>query len=394
MANILLGVSGGIAAYKAAYLLRLLQKDNHNVKVVMTAAAEKFVGKLTFEALSGHPVYTDSFPVSPISHIDMAKWADMFIIAPATANTIAKIAHGIADNLLTSAALAFDKKLIICPAMNNKMYLNKATEDNIALLKSRGVNFIEPVSGNLACGDEAVGKLEEPENIVKALDRYLCKKLSGLKILVTAGPTVEEIDPVRFISNYSSGKMGYAIAEKAAENGAEVALISGPVSLFPPVANVINVKSAEQMLSAVKKRVDWCDILIMAAAVADYRPEIRHNQKIKKTADNKTMSLLLVRNCDILKDISAYKRKDQIFIGFAAESQDISKNALIKLNEKGLDAIAANDISREDIGFNSDDNEITIFFKDKENIKLSKRSKEEIASELLDTAAELFRSKK
>jgi phosphopantothenoylcysteine decarboxylase/phosphopantothenate--cysteine ligase len=385
MSNIILGVTGGIACYKAVYLLRGLKKLGHDVRVIMTKDACRFVAPLTFETLSGSPAVIDGGG-SPLEHIELAKWADIAVIAPATANTIAKLAHGLADNILTAAILAVRCDVMIFPAMNDAMYKNPATRDNLALLKPRGVYVAEAAFGELACDDEGVGRLQEPEKIVEAVSiRLGGGEFSGVKILVTAGPTAEEIDAVRCISNYSSGKMGYAIAEAAEYMGAEVTLISGPTSLKPPAVKTLYVKSAADMLKAVKENFISADILIMAAAVADYTPLAPRTGKIKKTEN--TLTIELVRTADTLKDAAKNKRKDQFIVGFAAESEEPEANALAKLKEKALDLIVLNDISKPGIGFNSDNNEVTLFFADGERIFFAKQPKREIAVNILRAIA-------
>ncbi|MCA1927610.1 MAG: bifunctional phosphopantothenoylcysteine decarboxylase/phosphopantothenate--cysteine ligase CoaBC [Calditerrivibrio sp.] len=392
MSNILIGVSGGIAAYKIPQLCRLFNLDGFNVKVVMTENATKFVTPLTFEAITGNRVYTDDFQVyiepSNIKHISLPDWADIFIVAPATANTISKVANGIADNLLTSSILAYssDKPLLIAPAMNSKMYSNRFFHRNLEYLSDNGINIVSPTKGILACGDEGIGKMAEPEQIFFAAKRLLKRSglLKGKKILVTAGPTIEDIDPVRFISNRSSGKMGYAIAEAAYEMGGDVKLISGPTNL-KTFLDKIDVYSAEDMYNAILREVTNSDIVIMSAAVADYRVAEKSNVKIKKNED--LFELKLIKNIDILKSISTMKREGQIFVGFAAETNDLEQNALKKLHDKKLDIIVANDISREDIGFNSDENEVRLFFKNSNTLSLEKMPKKNMAKKLLSIIA-------
>ncbi|MEF3254508.1 MAG: bifunctional phosphopantothenoylcysteine decarboxylase/phosphopantothenate--cysteine ligase CoaBC, partial [Deferribacterales bacterium] len=348
MSNILIGVTGGIAAYKIPSLCRLFTLSGDNVKVVMTNNATKFITPLTFESVTGNRVYIDDFETyiepSDIKHISLSEWADIFIIAPATANTISKIANGIADNLLTSIALAYrfnEKPLLIAPAMNSNMYHNIFFKRNLNKLVKNGIYTVDPIEGVLACRDKGVGKMEEPEIIFKkgkSLVNRVNGILKGKKILVTAGPTVEYIDPVRFISNRSSGKMGYAIAEVAYEMGADVTLITGPTYLKTFV-NKIEVTSADEMYNAVSININNIDILIMAAAVADYKVATKFDKKIKKK--DETLSLHLIKNVDILKEISKQKSDKQFFVGFAAESHDLEQNALQKLKEKCLDMIVA-----------------------------------------------------
>ncbi len=395
MARILLGVTGGIAAFKSATVLRLLQKAGHQVRVVMTHAAVQFVTPLTFQTLSGFPVqgHDTSLYNEGLSHIELAKWADIVLIAPATANTVAKIAHGLADNLLTALLLATKSPVIVFPAMNINMYENPSTQANLATLKNRGIKVVLPVIGELACGDIGAGRMPEPDIIVKHIQECLAQNeiAKGLRILVTAGPTVEDIDPVRYISNRSSGKMGYAIAEAAASMGAEVTLVSGPTDLREPVKNVVKVRSASEMLTAVYSRVIGCDIFLMAAAVADFTPASPVNDKIKKD-ENDEITLELGKTDDILKSVSTLKRPHQIYVGFAAESDNLSANAVKKLTEKRLDFIVANDISREDIGFDVDDNEVILFFANGTQENVSKRPKYAVAEVILTRAVELFHS--
>lgn len=392
MNKVLIGVTGGIAAYKIPHLCRLFLLDGFSVKVIMTENATRFVTPLTFEAITGNRVYTDDFQIyiepSNIKHISLPDWADIFIIAPATANTISKVANGIADNLLTSSILAYppDKPLLIAPAMNSKMYSNKFFYKNLEYLSDNGINIVSPTKGVLACGDEGIGKMAEPEQIFFTAKRLLNRSglLKGKKVLVTAGPTIEDIDPVRFISNRSSGKMGYAIAEAAFEMGADVKLISGPTNLKTFLERV-DVYSAEDMYNAIVREITSYDIIIMAAAVADYRVEQKSNVKIKKSEN--LFNLKLIKNIDILKSISTMKRGGQIFVGFAAETNDLEENALKKLSDKKLDIIVANDISREDIGFNSDENEAKLFFKDGNAVNLEKMTKKDMAKKLLNIIA-------
>jgi phosphopantothenoylcysteine decarboxylase/phosphopantothenate--cysteine ligase len=388
MSNILIGVSGGIAAYKIPILCRKFIQAGDSVKVILTENAAKFVTPLTLETLTKNRVYIDDFltDISPrdIEHIDLAEWADIFIIAPATANTIAKMACGIADNLLTSTYLAYktEKPLFICPAMNTNMYQNPATVDNLNKIAQRGVNIISPIEGELACKDVGIGKMQEPETIFEAVKDKLssCNVLNGLKVIVTAGPTIEDIDPVRYISNRSSGKMGYAIAEMAKKMGADVTLISGPSNLKTSL-NVTKVKSAIDMLNALKQKVEDCDILIMAAAVADYRVENISDIKIKKSSNE--LHLKLIKNPDILFELSKIKREGQVFVGFAAESNELEENAVLKLKMKNLDMIVANDIKREDIAFDSDYNEVIVFNKKGSKLTIKKDKKEVIAEKIL-----------
>jgi phosphopantothenoylcysteine decarboxylase/phosphopantothenate--cysteine ligase len=389
MGKILLGVTGGIACYKAVYLLRLLKKLRYDVRVVMTESACRFVGHVTFETLSGSPVYMADSRGAPIDHIELASWADLIVIAPATANTIAKLANGLADNLLTALCLAARSKIMVFPAMNSVMYQNPATKANMDTLTARGFYVAEAETGELACDETGTGRLTEPEDIAQRIQLFLTRSkplLAGKNVLVTAGPTVEEIDSVRYISNYSSGKMGFAVAEAAQAMGAEVLLVSGPVSLIPPVKNIVRVKSASDMLKTVKEKAESADILIMTAAVADYAPSNAYNGKIKKSADR--FSIELVKTADVIKEAAERKRPDQFFAGFAAESENPEENALVKLKEKALDLIVLNDISKPGIGFNSDDNEVTLFFADGGKFHMDKQPKRELAYEILQKIAE------
>ncbi|PLX66471.1 MAG: bifunctional phosphopantothenoylcysteine decarboxylase/phosphopantothenate--cysteine ligase CoaBC [Denitrovibrio sp.] len=393
MSNYLIGVSGGIACYKTLTLCRLLMKAGHDVRVVMTENACKFVTPLAFETITRNRAYVGEFDAgldpATIEHIDLAGWADEFVIAPATANTIAKIAHGIADNLLTSTILPYKKRLLIAPAMNVDMYANPITQENLKKVEAMGHMIIDPGTGEMACDAEGKGRMAEPEDIFQILTAEM--PLKGVKVLVTAGPTAEPIDPVRYITNRSSGKMGAAIARKASEMGAEVKLIAGPVSINLNGLNVTSVTTAEEMLNAVRENLADTDMLIMAAAVADYKPAQYSEKKIKK--NNEEMNVPLTRNPDILKTISAEKLEKQVFVGFAAESNDVKENALAKLQSKKLDLIVANDISRGDIGFESDENEVSLYFADGTNLESGKMHKSEVAKLIINRAFDIFRGK-
>lgn len=400
MSNILLGVSGGIAVYKVVHLARLLKKSGHTVRVILTENASKFVTPLTFEYISGNPVSIDEFAeVRPdsIEHIGMGDWADAFLIAPATANTVAKMAHGIADNLLTSTIMAYPGTILVSPAMNTNMYLNPVTQENLALLKKRGHIVIDPDSGELACGITGAGRMPEPEVLVQHIEAFLARKtgeLSGKKVVVTAGPTVEDIDPVRYISNRSSGKMGYAIAAEARSMGADVTLISGPVNLeAPDGVTVVPVRSAVDMLEALQKSVPEADMLVMAAAVADYAVEQVAEKKLKKEDGEDTFTLKLKKNPDILKTLAPHKKPSQVFVGFAAETHELAENAQKKLVAKNLDMIVANDVSRKDIGFDTDENETTLFFANEAPIQCEKAKKSSIARDVLAHALRITRVK-
>lgn len=382
--KILLAITGGIAAYKAVELASILRKRKDEVKILMTESAIKFVSPLTFAAVGNAEVYTDEFEYKGlIPHTGLSAWADVMIIAPATANTIAKIANGVADNIVTSSALAFTGPKIIVPAMNVRMYENPITKDNLQKLSRYGWEIIEPESGHLADGEEGKGRYPDNNKIVFEIDYLLSKKdMKDLKVLVTAGPTREPIDPVRYISNRSSGKMGYEIARAAVLRGANVYLVSGPVNIRIPF-NVkrYDVESTQEMAEKVLNVLNEVDIVIMAAAVADYKPLNVAPEKIKKDSDE--LDLKLVKTIDILSEISKLKRKDQFVVGFAAETQNLIENATKKLESKLLDMIVANDVSRRDIGFESDYNEVFVITKS-ENIHLERMTKKEIANSLLD----------
>lgn len=399
MSNILIGVTGGISCYKTAYLVREFIKHGHEVKVMMTKNAESFIGYTTFEALTHNSVLRDGFAPTFISHIDYASWADICIIAPATANTIGKINHGIADNELLSTVLALKCPLVIAPAMNTNMYNNVAVQNNINSLKEKGVYVINVENGLLACNVEGQGKMAEPNvifneamKILGCIDNNQVKiennLLEGLNILITAGPTKEYIDPVRYITNKSSGKMGYACAEEAYKMGANVTLISGEVSLKTSVSNVEYVVSAEEMYNAFLKHFEKADIIIMAAAVSDYTVKNISETKIKK--NNDTLELSLTKTKDILSYAGNHKRENQILTGFAAETNNMETYAKNKLEKKNADIIAANDVSRQDIGFDSDNNEMTLYFKNGEIKNTGKQSKKEIAQIILTECAILY----
>ncbi|MEC1421204.1 bifunctional phosphopantothenoylcysteine decarboxylase/phosphopantothenate--cysteine ligase CoaBC [Bacillus subtilis] len=393
--NVLLCVSGGIAVYKACALTSKLVQAGANVKVIMTESACRFVSPLTFQALSRHEVYTDTFKEqnpSVISHIDAADWADLIIIAPATANVIGKLANGIADDMLTTTLLAATAPVWIAPAMNVHMYDHPAVKRNISVLYQDGYRFIEPSEGYLACGYVGKGRLEEPENIVKLAEKHFAEKtsapLEGKHVVITAGPTREAIDPVRFFTNKSTGKMGYALAEAAVQLGARVTLISGPVSLDQPkgLAEFITVQSAADMREAVLSVYDASDIVIKTAAVADFTPKTVFDHKMKKQDGG--MTLELKRTVDILKELGE-KKKEQILVGFAAETQDIEHYARKKLAAKNLDLIVANDVKANGAGFGADTNIVTIFFKDGHKRELPIMSKLDVSFEILQEIATL-----
>ena len=382
----MLGVTGGIAAYKAVELVRLLKDQGAIVRVVMTRSARQFVTPLTFQAISGEKVLTDLFdPMSEqaIGHIELAKWADVLVIAPATANIIAKIAHGIADDYLTTVAVASKCNLIVCPAMNTDMYQNPITQANIDLIKKYGYKVVGPGIGSLACGDEGPGRLEDLDVIVEAIVTALTPQtLSGKRVLVTAGPTWEAFDPVRFFTNPSSGKMGFAMAKIARRRGAEVTLVTGPTWLkIPHDIQCTKVKSAEEMYEAVTDIYSDVDIVVMAAAVSDYKPKKFTPYKIKK--GNEDVILEMVKNPDILKQLGKDK-EHQVLVGFAAETNELIENAREKLVSKNLDMIVANDVSAPQAGFRCDTNIVKILYKTGEIEELPCMPKEDLASLIWD----------
>ena len=394
--TVLLGVTGSIAAYKAADLASRLMKQHAQVHVIMTENAAKFISPITFETLTNRKCITDTFdrdypsdhPVE-VEHIVLAKKADLVIVAPATANIIAKMAYGIADDMLSTTLLACTCPVLVSPAMNTKMYEHPATQANLAVLRQRGVKIIEPSSGLLACGDEGKGKLPEPAVLVDhILAEIACPKdLTGKKILVTAGPTREALDPVRFITNHSSGKMGYAIAHAAALRGADVTLVSGPVSLTPPLGvKLVPITSAHDLFCAVTAVSAEQDIIIKAAAVADYRPVSVSDEKIKK-ADN-DLSLSLARTEDTLQYLGEHKPEGQILCGFAMETSDLENKARAKLKKKNLDMIVANNVKVAGAGFGTDTNVVTFITKDSTQ-QLEIMSKENVAMKLLDRLLEM-----
>ncbi len=390
--RILLGVSGSIAAYKAVDVLRRLQEHGADVQVILTAHAERFVSRLTFETLTGRRVPDAEFqewePDEGIGHIELTSGIDLALVAPATANVIGKAASGIADDTLTSALIALDCPLILAPAMNDRMYRNPAVQENIARLKARSVLFVEPGSGALACGTIGQGRLAETETIVRAVTRRLRNRdLEGVRVLVTAGPTREAIDAVRFISNPSTGKMGFALAAAAHSRGANVILIAGPSETVPPEGpELIRVTSAADMHAAVMKQADHADIVIMAAAVSDFKPSTSSERKIKK--QDAPAVIHLDRTDDILSRVSAVPGR-RILVGFAAETDDVTKNALKKLREKNLDLIIANDILQKGAGFASDTNSVVILDRSGETLELPIMSKAEISEHIIDKIVKL-----
>ncbi|MDM7484851.1 MAG: bifunctional phosphopantothenoylcysteine decarboxylase/phosphopantothenate--cysteine ligase CoaBC [Vibrio metschnikovii] len=385
--HILLGISGGIAAYKCAELTRRLRERGAEVRVVMTHAAKEFITPLTMQAVSGHPVadsLLDPAAEASMGHIELAKWADLVLLAPATADLIARLAAGMGNDLLTTVVLATDAPVVISPAMNQQMYRNQATQDNIATLVRRGVSVWGPAAGEQACGDVGPGRMLEPLELVERCDAFFAPKpLLGKKLLLTAGPTREALDPVRYITNHSSGKMGFAIADAAATLGAEVTLISGPVTLTTPAkVKRINVQSALEMHAAVMDHAQQHDIFIGCAAVADYRPDVVAEQKIKKTEQSDTLCITMVKNPDIVASVAALTERRPFTVGFAAETQDVEKYALGKLTKKKLDMICANDVSISGQGFDSNDNALMVYWSNGQHA-LPLSSKRELAQALM-----------
>lgn len=390
--TVLLGITGGIAAYKAAYLASALIKQGAAVEVVMTRNATEFISPLTFEELTGRRVTVNTFDRNfehQVEHISLAQRTDLVIIAPATANVCAKIAHGLADDMLTTSVLACKCPKLIAPAMNTNMWENPVTQDNIALLKKYGWEVIPPATGRLACGAVGAGKLPEPDLIIEYILRAIAtpKDLTGKKVLVTAGPTREALDPVRFITNHSSGKMGYALAKMAMLRGAEVTLITGPSTLTPPpFVEVVNTVSAKDMFEAVKANAETADMIFKAAAVADYTPCNVSDQKMKKKDDD--LSIPLTRTQDILAWLGANRREGQVIVGFSMETQDLLENSQKKLSAKGADMICANDLSCQGAGFGTDTNVITLITKE-DTCTLPMDSKEALANSILTKALSL-----
>ena len=389
--QIVVGVTGGIAAYKAAELVRLLVRAGANVKVAMTRHATEFVAPLTFEALSGNRVITGMFDQEGVfmAHITWAQESDLIVIAPATANFVGKMAHGIADDFLSTLVVASTAPVLVCPAMNNRMYENPVVQQNLEILRNRGIQVMEPAQGALACRSEGKGRLPEPHEIFDNIEALIGPHdFKGKKIMVTAGPTIEPIDPVRFISNRSSGKMGYAIAKVARARGAEVLLVTGPASAQTPNGvSTVRVRTAEEMKDVVMDKAPNFDAVIMAAAVVDYRPKRYHDQKIKKAEDQ--LSLELERTPDILKELGTSRdKRPRLVVGFAAETEALIEHAKEKLVQKNLDMIVANDVSRTDAGFEVDTNVVKIIYKDGTIEDLPLMSKEEVAGQLLDRVAE------
>ena len=383
--HIVLGVTGSIAAYKIASLASMLKKQKADVTVIMTQNAANFINPITFESLTGNKCLVDTFDRNfqhSVEHVSLAKQTDLFMIAPASANVIAKAAHGIADDMLTTTLLACQCPKIIAPAMNTRMYQNPIVQDNIKILERYGMEVIMPASGYLACGDIGEGKMPEPEVLFEFILKGLkTKDMTGLKVLVTAGPTIEKLDPVRFISNHSTGKMGYAIAKAAMRRGAEVILVTGKTELKPPVGvNTIDILSAADMAQAVKEHAPSQDIIIKAAAVADYRPKDIADGKIKKKDD--AMNIELERTEDVLGYLGAHKINGQFLCGFSMETEHMIENSKEKLKKKNLDLIVANNLKQQGAGFGTDTNVVTLISKE-DTIQLPIMSKEEVADELL-----------
>ncbi len=397
MKNVVLGVTGGIAVYKALDIVSRFKKLNINVDVIMTKSATEFVNPLSFQTLSQNKVVYDMFERVTnydVEHISLAKKADVFLIAPATANFIGKLANGIADDMLTTTVMATNKKVVIAPAMNTNMYENKIVQNNIKKLKELGYYFIEPQTGILACKDIGKGKLETPEKIVdetlKILNKDENKDLLNKHILITAGPTVEAIDPMRFITNRSTGKMGYKLAIQAIKRGAKVTLISGPTNLEVPndLYKFIKIESADEMYTEVINNLNEADIIIKSAAVADYKPKIYSNKKIKKSDDD--LCIELTRNKDIAFEVGKLK-KDKILVGFAAETNDLIENATKKVRSKNLDFIVANDLTKEGAGFSVDTNIVKIIDKSGSIEEFPKMKKEEVADIILDKIVSILK---
>lgn len=384
--HIVLGVTGSIAAYKIASLASMLVKQKADVTVIMTPNATNFINPITFESLTGHKCLVDTFDRNfefQVEHVSLAKQTDVFLVAPASANVIAKAAHGIADDMLTTTLLACTCPKLFAPAMNTRMYLNPVVQDNMKTLSRYGMEVITPARGYLACGDTGEGKMPEPEVLFEYIVKALTPKdLTGKKVLVTAGPTQEKIDPVRYISNHSTGKMGYAIARQAMMRGAEVTLVSGKVNLQPPMGvRMVPVVSAADMAQAVKEAAPEQDIIIKAAAVADYRPCVIADEKLKKKDEE--MSIELERTEDILAYLGAHRRDGQFLCGFSMETENMVENSRAKLEKKKIDMIVANNLKQEGAGFGTDTNVVTFLTKE-ESVELPMMSKEEVADRLLD----------
>ncbi|MDI6711328.1 MAG: bifunctional phosphopantothenoylcysteine decarboxylase/phosphopantothenate--cysteine ligase CoaBC [Bacillota bacterium] len=391
--RIVLGVTGGIAAYKAADIVSALIKREATVRVVMTRAARSFIAPLTLAVLSGHPVAEDGLTAGDgLTHIHLTRDADLLLIAPATANIIGKLAAGIADDLLTTVALAHEGPVLICPAMNSRMYRHPVVQRNIRMLRELGCHFAGPGEGRLACGDQGPGRLAGVDRILEAVESVLgrVRDLEKLRVLVTAGPTREPLDAVRFLSNRSTGRMGYAVADAARSRGALVTLVSGPTALpAPPGVDLVQVTTAQEMCEAVMSRFPDCDVLIKAAAVADFRPREVQSRKIKK-GGAPALTLVLERTPDILSALGR-ARTHQILVGFAAETEEAEERALMKSREKGVDLVVANDVTRPGAGFEVETNIVTLVYPDGRMIRLPEMSKRDVAHRILDAVAELRR---
>ncbi len=388
--HIVLGITGGIAAYKSVTLLRLLVKAGAEVQVVITPSGKEFITPVTLAALSGKPVVSEFFTANTgewHSHVDLGLWADLMVIAPATASTIGKMANGIADNMLVTTYLSAKEHVMIAPAMDLDMMAHPSTVRNLATLESYGVEIIEPAAGELASHLIGKGRMEEPENIFTRIEKYFLRRcdLKGKKVAITAGPTYEKLDPVRFIGNYSSGKMGFALAEECASRGAEVTLICGPVSIAVSDPNIvrIDVESAEEMLAAARKPFTEADFGIFAAAVADYRPESMAEHKLKREGAE-DMTLRLVRNPDIAATLAAEKRDSQVFVGFALETDNEHENALKKLRKKNLDMVVLNSLQDKGAGFGTDTNKVSILSKDGTEKSFPLKSKRAVATDIVN----------
>ena len=385
--NVLLGVTGGIAAYKSAEIVRYLKKSGSSVRVVMTESAKEFITPLTLQALSGNRVSSellDAEAEAAMGHIELAKWADGILIAPTTANSLARLASGRADDLLSSITLAFDGPISLAPAMNQAMWSDKRTQENLDSLISKGFKVCGPGSGEQACGDIGLGRMLEPIEILELFSSSFTQgAMSGKNVLITAGPTQEPIDPVRFITNKSSGKMGYSLAEAAIESGARVTLISGPVNLEnPPNCHKVSVETAKEMHEAVMHHIKGKDVYIGTAAVSDYSPAEVKNSKIKKDGNRSPLNLKLKENTDILKSVSGLEERPYV-VGFAAETDGLIENAENKLKNKGLNLIVANDVSNEEIGFDSDENEVTLITKTDQQL-IPRQSKKKISKKIVE----------
>ncbi len=398
--KVLLGITGGIAAYKSIEVIRLLTKAGAQVQVVLTEGAKAFVTEMTLQAVSGNPVRTtilDPSAESGMGHIELAKWADLILIAPASADFMARYAQGMANDLLTTLCLATDAPVLMAPAMNQAMWRHPATQDNAKILTNRGVLSVGPADGAQACGDIGPGRMSEPADIFQAIEEHFLgtqiqQDLSGQHWVITAGPTMEAIDPVRYISNHSSGKMGYSLAKAAQKRGAHVTLISGPVQLPPPAGiNLVAVKSADDMLAACQNAMNkQADVFIGAAAVADFKMKVENTQKMKKQSDSDELQLTLVKNPDIIATLAS-TQSAKCMVGFAAETQNVIEYAQGKLQRKGLDMIIANDVSRQDIGFNQDQNQVTVITK-QQTWAPDKASKADLAALLVQHIYEYTQS--